>query len=103
MEYAATWRHNICNVLSTNPCGCGLTRVIQSELLPFPDLTALVTYANTLTSWSSGCVPPDKDFATMASHQPDLPAIVAICSQHFGLLGDRLAQRLNDACTGVVT
>ena len=103
MEYAATWRRDVCNVLSTNPCGCGLARVIQSELLPFPDLTALALYASPLTSWSSGRVPPDEDFAAMASRQPDLPAIAAICSQHFGLSGDRLAQRLNDACTGVVT
>ena len=103
MEYVAHWHHDPCDAMSTDPRGHGLAGIIQSKLLPFPDLTALALYASPLTSWSNGHVPPDEDFAKVMARQPDLLAIADICSWYFGLLGDRLAQRLNDACTGVIT
>ena len=103
MEYVAHWHHNLCDTMSTDLHGLGLAGIIQSKLLPFPDLTTLALYASPLTLWSNGHVPPNEDFAKVMACQPDLLAIADICSQHFGLSGDRLAQRLNDACTGVVT
>jgi len=108
MEYIANWRRDLCDALSTDPRGYlqqlhrGLAQVIQLELLQFPDLPAVALYASPLTSWSNGRVPSDEDIAVVA-RQPDLPAISTICSQHFGLSGDGLVQKLNDSCTGVVT
>jgi len=108
MEYIANWHCDLCNALSTDPHGYiqqlhhGLAQVIQSELLQFPDLPAVALYAILLTSWSNGHIPLDEDIAIVAC-QPDLPAISTICSQHFGLSGDGLIQKLNDSCTGVVT
>ena len=108
MEYVANWCCDLCDALSTDPCGYlqqlhhGLAQVIQSELLQFHDLPALALYASLLTSWSNGRVPPDEDIAIVAC-QPDLPAISTICLQHFCLSGDGLVQKLNDSCTGVVT
>ena len=58
MEYIANWCRDLCDALSTDPCGYlqqlhhGLAQVIQSELLQFPDLPALALYASPLTSWS---------------------------------------------------
>ncbi|KIM66084.1 hypothetical protein SCLCIDRAFT_56409, partial [Scleroderma citrinum Foug A] len=58
MEYIVNWCCNLCDALSTDPRGYqqqlhhGLTQVIQSELLQFPDLPAVALYASPLTLWS---------------------------------------------------
>jgi len=107
MEYVAEWRRDLCDALSTDPRGLlqqkhpGVAQVIKSELLPFPDLTAVALYADPLTSWSDGYVPPGND--VVMARQPDLPAIGDFCSRCFSLSGDGLVHKLKDVCAGVVT
>ena len=107
MKYMAEWRNNLCDALSTDPHGLlqqkhpGIAQVIKSELLPFPDLTAIALYADPLTSWSNDHVPPENEF--IMACQPDLAAIGDFCSRHFSLSGDSLTHRLKDVCAGVVT
>ena len=84
MKYMAKWHNNLCDALSTDPCGLlqkkhpGIAQVIKLELLPFPDLTTIALYADPLTSWSNGHVPPKNEF--IMAHQPNLAAIGDFCS-----------------------
>ena len=106
MKYMAEWRSDLCDALSTDPCGLlqkkhpGIAHVIKSELLPFPDLTAVALYADPLTSWSNGHAPPKN--ADIVARQPDLAAIGDFCSRHFSLSGDSLVHKLKDVSAGVV-
>ena len=106
MKYMPKWRSDLCDALSTDPHGLlqqkhpGITQVIKSELLPFPDLTAVALYTNLLTSWSNGHVPPENDLITAC--QPDLPTIRDFCTRHFSLSGDSLVHKLKDICASVV-
>ena len=107
MKYMAKWHNNLCDALSTDPRGLlqkkhpGIAQVIKLELRPFPDLTTIALYADPLTSWSNGHVPPKNEF--IMAHQPNLAAIRDFCSRHFSLSGDSLTHRLKDVCAGVVT
>ncbi|KIM59863.1 hypothetical protein SCLCIDRAFT_1185384, partial [Scleroderma citrinum Foug A] len=59
MTYMAEWCNDLCDALSNDPCGLlqqrhpGIAQVIQLELIPFPDLTAVALYADLLASWSN--------------------------------------------------
>ena len=101
------WHSNLCDALLTDSRGLlqqkhpGVAQVIKSELLPFPDLTAIVLYTDLLTLWSNGHVPPENNL--IMACQPDLPAIGDFCSQNFSLSGNSLVHKLKDICAGVVT
>ena len=106
MTYMAEWRNDLCDALSNDPHGLlqqkhpGIAQVIQSELIPFPDLTAVALYADPLTSWSNAQVPPEN---IIMARQPDLPTIGDFCFRHFSLSGDNLVHKLKDICVGMVT
>jgi len=67
MKYMAKWHSDLCAALSTDPRGLlqqkhlGIAQVIQLELIPFPDLAAVVLYADPLTLWFNSHVPPEND------------------------------------------
>ncbi|KIO11156.1 hypothetical protein M404DRAFT_127401 [Pisolithus tinctorius Marx 270] len=103
MEFITKWCNNICEVLRTDPqhfLGCRyhkLACVIKEEHFEFPDPAILAMYLSPLTSWSDGVHSP---ITCVMSHQPNLTAMAAFCSQCLGWPLDTVQSALMDDCAG---
>lgn len=83
-KFLPKWHHDIQIELMTNFSHFLPRRqpdVMGEILYDFPDCRVLEFYANPVTSWSLGRIPPDP--SCWQFKQPSIPAITQFCTEHF--------------------
>ncbi|KAL4079457.1 hypothetical protein J3A83DRAFT_4086223 [Scleroderma citrinum] len=92
VSFIAQWHKDLCQHFE-------LACIIEEECTEFPDPTVLAAYLWPVTSWSEGHQLP---VTVVTSHQPDLTAHVAFCSQHLDWSMDTIQPMLMDVHIGLI-
>lgn len=85
VHFLAGWREEVRAELATNSKShlSSKQKALAVNIADtFPSITVLYLYAQPVTSWSDGCVPPRAD--TWIVKLPDLPRLAAHCTEKFG-------------------